>query len=112
MAYTIIFCFVGTLLLVFAVMLISAVHIVREDTRLTVYRLGRNIGDLGPGIVFLIPLIDKGEIKKLGVHLKSLEGKNICIQDLGTLTNPKNTVIWNYMADTEGSRFYRWFAEK
>ena len=67
MAYTIIFCFVGTLLLVFAVMLISAVHIVREDTRLTVYRLGRNIGDLGPGIVFLIPLIDKGEIKKLGV---------------------------------------------
>jgi hypothetical protein len=52
------------------------------------------------------------EIKKLGRHLKSLENKNICIQDLGTLTNPKNTVIWNYMADTEGSRFYRWFAEK
>jgi membrane protein implicated in regulation of membrane protease activity len=39
---------------------------VREDTRLTVYRLGRNIGDKGPGIVLLIPLIDKGVIKKLG----------------------------------------------
>ncbi|MBK9934771.1 MAG: hypothetical protein IPP05_11665 [Cytophagaceae bacterium] len=51
-------------------------------------------------------------IRKLGTHLKSLEGKNICIQDLGTVVNPKNPVIWNYMADIEGSRFYRWFAEK
>jgi membrane-bound ClpP family serine protease len=31
-----------------------------------VYRLGRNIGDKGPGIVLLIPFIDRGVIKKLG----------------------------------------------
>lgn len=46
--------------------LASAIRIVREDSRLTVYRLGRNIGDKGPGLVLLIPLIDKGELKKLG----------------------------------------------
>lgn len=46
--------------------LASAIRIVNENTRMTVYRLGRNIGDKGPGIVLLIPIIDRGELKKLG----------------------------------------------
>jgi hypothetical protein len=43
-----------------------------------------------------------------------LESKQqtICIKDLGTLTNPKNEVIWNYMSDTEKSNFYKWLAKK
>lgn len=61
-----IFCFIGLFLLIGMIFLASAVRIVREDTRLTVYRFGRNIGDKGPGIVLLIPFIDMGEIKKLG----------------------------------------------
>jgi hypothetical protein len=61
-----IFCFIGSFLLISIIFLASAVRIVREDTRLTVYRFGRNIGDKGPGIVLLIPFIDMGEIKKLG----------------------------------------------
>lgn len=61
-----IFCFIGSFLLIGMIFLASAVRIVREDTRLTVYRFGRNIGDKGPGIVLLIPFIDMGEIKKLG----------------------------------------------
>ena len=61
-----ILCFLAAFLLVGMVLFASAIKIVREDTRLTVYRLGRNIGDKGPGIVLLIPLIDKGEFKKLG----------------------------------------------
>ena len=61
-----ILCFLAAFLLVGMVLFASAIKIVREDTRLTVYRLGRNIGDKGPGIVLLIPLIDKGEIKQLG----------------------------------------------
>lgn len=59
-------CFVGAFFLISMIFLASAIRIVREDTRLTVYRLGRNIGDRGPGLVLLIPLIDKGQIKKLG----------------------------------------------
>lgn len=66
MEVSFIFCFVGTFLLVGIISLASAIRIVREDTRLTVYRLGRNIGDKGPGIVLLIPLVDKGVVKKLG----------------------------------------------
>lgn len=66
MEVSFIFCFVGIFLLVGMISLASAIRIVREDTRLTVYRLGRNIGDKGPGIVLLIPLVDKGVVKKLG----------------------------------------------
>lgn len=61
-----ILCFVSTFFIIGMVFIASAIRIVREDTRLTVYRLGRNIGDKGPGIVLLIPLIDKGVIKQLG----------------------------------------------
>ncbi len=59
-------CFVGALLLSSLIFLALAIRVVREDTRLTVYRLGRNIGDKGPGLVLLIPILDRGVIKKLG----------------------------------------------
>ncbi len=48
------------LFLVLAVMILSmAIKIVREYQRLVVFRLGRCIGQKGPGIVFLIPLVDR-----------------------------------------------------
>ncbi|MCS7236056.1 MAG: SPFH domain-containing protein [Armatimonadota bacterium] len=40
-------------------LLLSAVKIVREYQRLVVFRFGRSIGQRGPGIVFLIPLVDR-----------------------------------------------------
>ena len=55
---------------------------------------------------------DNAELKHLGKILKDIEGKDILIQDHKTIVNPNNNVIWNYMADIEGSRFYRWFARK
>ena len=36
-----------------------SVKIVREYQRLVVFRLGRCIGIRGPGLVFLIPIIDR-----------------------------------------------------
>lgn len=61
-----ILCFLGSFFIISMIFLASAIRIVREDTRLTVYRFGRYIGDKGPGIVLLIPLIDRGVIKGLG----------------------------------------------
>jgi hypothetical protein len=52
------------------------------------------------------------KLQKVGKIIKDLEGKDILIQDHKTIVNPNNNVIWNYMADIEGSRFYRWFARK
>jgi len=37
----------------------AAIKVVREYQRLVVFRLGRSIGRKGPGIVFLIPIVDK-----------------------------------------------------
>ena len=59
-------CLVVSILLVGFVFLVSAIRIVREENRLSVYRLGRYIGDKGPGIVLLIPIIDRGVLKDLG----------------------------------------------
>lgn len=61
-----IICFLGFFFLMSMAFFASSIRIVREDTRLSVYRFGRYIGDRGPGIVILIPLIDKGELKQLG----------------------------------------------
>jgi len=37
----------------------SAIKIVREYQRLVVFRLGRSIGKKGPGVVFLLPVVDR-----------------------------------------------------
>ncbi len=51
---------VGVVLLLLIIILPQALRIVREYQRLMVFRLGRAIGAKGPGLVFLIPFIDKG----------------------------------------------------
>ncbi|MCS7172919.1 MAG: SPFH/Band 7/PHB domain protein [Armatimonadetes bacterium] len=50
----------GTAILLVAIWLLwSSVKIVREYQRLVVFRLGRSIGRRGPGVVFLIPFVDR-----------------------------------------------------
>lgn len=62
--------FFAILLIVFIalvafVLLASAIRIVREYQRLIVFRLGRAIGQRGPGVVFLIPFIDQAQMVDL-----------------------------------------------
>ncbi len=47
------------------VILTMAVRIVPEYRRLVVFRLGRCVGARGPGIIFLIPFVDRGEMVDL-----------------------------------------------
>jgi regulator of protease activity HflC (stomatin/prohibitin superfamily) len=51
---------VGVVALIFIAFIASAIRIVPEYQRLVVFRLGRCIGSKGPGIVFLVPVIDRG----------------------------------------------------
>ena len=51
--------FVIALVIVGLFILSSAIKVVREYQRLIVFRLGRSIGRKGPGLVFLIPVVDK-----------------------------------------------------
>jgi regulator of protease activity HflC (stomatin/prohibitin superfamily) len=52
-------CLVGAILVIGFVFLANAIRIVPEYQRLGVFRLGRSVGEKGPGIVFLIPVIDR-----------------------------------------------------
>lgn len=51
---------VGVVVLLLVILLPQAIRIVREYQRLMVFRLGHAIGAKGPGLVILIPFIDKG----------------------------------------------------
>ncbi|MEX2275873.1 MAG: SPFH domain-containing protein [Actinomycetota bacterium] len=50
---------VGIVLLIVLFLFASAVKIVAEYQRLVVFRLGRAIGAKGPGLILLIPIIDR-----------------------------------------------------
>ncbi len=59
-------CFFAVFLLMCMVFLSASIRIVPENRRLSVYRLGRYIGEKGPGLVILLPAIDRGVTKELG----------------------------------------------
>src|SRR5919206_4921820 len=52
-------CIVGAILVVGIIFLINAIRVVPEYQRLVVFRLGRSVGSKGPGIVLLIPVLDR-----------------------------------------------------
>ena len=49
----------GILIVLAIIILATAIKIVREYQRLVILRLGRSIGAKGPGVVILIPFVDK-----------------------------------------------------
>src|SRR3970040_891264 len=57
---TLLLCLVGAVVLIVLALLVSAIRIVPEYQRLVFFRLGRCIGARGPGVVLLIPVIDRG----------------------------------------------------
>ncbi len=56
---TIVLCLAGGVVVLAIILLASAIRVVPEYNRLVVFRLGRCIGAKGPGIVFLIPIVDR-----------------------------------------------------
>ena len=54
-----ILCFIGAVIIFIIMFLANAIKIVPEYQRLVVFRLGRCIGDKGPGLVLLIPFVDR-----------------------------------------------------
>ena len=53
------FCLFGFVVLILLVFFYNAIKIVPEYQRLVVFRLGRCVGDKGPGVVLLIPVLDR-----------------------------------------------------
>ena len=51
--------YISIIVAFFVILLASAVRILREYERGVIFRLGRLIGSKGPGLIFLIPIVDK-----------------------------------------------------
>jgi regulator of protease activity HflC (stomatin/prohibitin superfamily) len=58
-AGVLLFCLVGFVVVLVFMFLANAIRIVPEYQRLVVFRLGRCVGAKGPGIVVLIPVVDR-----------------------------------------------------
>lgn len=59
MEFTFLYCIIGAVIVIGLLFLWSAIKIVPEYQRLVVFRLGRCVGAKGPGIVILIPFVDR-----------------------------------------------------
>lgn len=51
--------YIGIIIAFLVIVLASAIRILREYERGVVFRLGRLIGSKGPGLIFLIPVVDR-----------------------------------------------------
>ena len=60
MEYTLLLCVVAAFAVIGLAAFFNAIRITQEYERLVVFRLGRCIGQKGPGLVLLIPFIDRG----------------------------------------------------
>ncbi len=57
--------------IIILIILASAIKVVREYERVVVFRLGRLIGAKGPGVVIILPILDR--IRKIDLRLLTLD---------------------------------------
>jgi regulator of protease activity HflC (stomatin/prohibitin superfamily) len=68
----ILLCAIAAFVVIILVILSQAIRIVPEYQRLVRFRLGRAIGASGPGVVILIPIIDRGTIVDLREQVREV----------------------------------------
>jgi regulator of protease activity HflC (stomatin/prohibitin superfamily) len=86
-------CLVGAVLVIGLVLLASAIRIVPEYQRLVVFRLGRCIGAKGPGLVFLIPVVDRGTRVDLREQVREIPHQTSITEDNAAISVD---FIWYY----------------
>jgi len=68
--------------IIIAIIIIAySIRVIREYQRAVVFRLGRLLGAKGPGLIFLIPIIDKAVIVDLRVVTLDVPKQNIITMD-------------------------------
>ena len=74
-------CLVGGVGVVVVALLASAIRIVPEYQRLVVFRLGRCVGEKGPGVVFLIPVVDRAARVDLREQVREIPHQTAITKD-------------------------------
>jgi len=67
--------------IVVLILLLYSVRIVKEYERAVVFRLGRVVGTKGPGVVIIIPIIDRATIIDLRIHTVDVPRQRIITRD-------------------------------
>ena len=107
-------CVVGGAILLAVILLASAIKIVPEYMRLVVFRLGRCVGSKGPGIVILIPIVDRGTYVDLREQVREIPHQTSITKDNAPISidflwyykvlNPMESVlqVGNFEAAAQG----------
>ena len=90
---TVILCLIGSAILIVVALLITAIRIIPEYQRLVVFRLGRALGAKGPGVVILIPLVDRGVKVDLREQVRDIPHQTSITKDNASISVD---FIWYY----------------
>jgi regulator of protease activity HflC (stomatin/prohibitin superfamily) len=90
---TVVLCLVGSAILIIVVLLINAIKIIPEYMRIVVFRLGRSLGARGPGVVILIPFVDRGVRVDLREQVRDIPHQTSITKDNASISVD---FIWYY----------------
>ncbi|NMD42646.1 MAG: slipin family protein [Firmicutes bacterium] len=76
----------------------SSIKVVREYERIVVFRLGRLIGEKGPGLVIIIPIIDRTVKISLRVVTMDVPSQEVITRD--NVTTNVNAVVYYRIVDS------------
>lgn len=86
-------CLIGAVIILGIILVASAIRIVPEYERLVVFRLGRCVGAKGPGIVIMIPVVDKGRKVDLREQVREIPHQTAITSDNASISID---FIWYY----------------
>ncbi|MBS4059513.1 MAG: hypothetical protein KG029_03870 [Bacteroidetes bacterium] len=87
-AYFLIFCVMFAFVFMAALSMAAALKIVPEQKRLSVFRLGRYIGEKGPGLVILMPILDRGVMMEAQDQVKKAQDQQKLWGLIGNVLTP------------------------
>ncbi len=90
---TFLLCLVGSAVLIALALLVTAIRVIPEYQRLVVFRLGRSIGAKGPGVVILIPVVDRGVRVDLREQVRDIPHQTSITKDNASISVD---FIWYY----------------
>ena len=79
-------CFIGVVVIIGLALLATAIRVVPEYRRLVVFRLGRCVGAKGPGIVLLIPIVDRATMVDLREQVREIPHQTSITKDNASIS--------------------------
>ena len=90
---------IGFVILLLLILLSSAVRVLREYERGVIFRLGRLVGSKGPGLILLIPIVDRMVKVSLRVVAMDVPPQDVITKD--NVTVKVNAVLYFQVMDAK-----------